>query len=344
MANRITNGLEEITRWKQLFENLIQRGVFSRDTLQSRAFRKEELRQYNRLLSRNRSGLSQDERIEKRFVNQQRRQLERELYPNPLIRLLRNLSVLSKAVILLPANAIANRNRQSRELSSVSSGLDKLGLSELRADVAKKLKTGQKTFSEALIESPSAKEMLDYRLSFQRNGNGLSEIGGLSATLSFLDSKEKRILGAKDTVGLTREQVGELLHGRAINSHGSRWKVPDINDKDASGNIKIRDVLIPDFNPEAALKKLPLAIMPDGQLHKLSTDIKNGKRVTVPLRIGGRNKTVELEANPIRRGFDFYLDNTRTTLLDLTGRKKQSERLEISQDLKQKKGKVARLQ
>src|SRR3546814_985505 len=79
--NRLEQEMKEWEAREQRFSTL-----FSSSILQSRAFKKEKVRHLRNLGSRYRWSSNPDERFTQRLLSQERRQLEKELYPNRLNR------------------------------------------------------------------------------------------------------------------------------------------------------------------------------------------------------------------------------------------------------------------
>ncbi|MNJ95267.1 hypothetical protein D3C87_129750 [compost metagenome] len=91
MINRINKWWKESMEWKERFEKL-----FPPSFLQSRAFKKAELKKLHKITSYPKSKLNEDEKLsQKMLYEQQYKELEKSLYPNPLLRLLRNTGRLA---------------------------------------------------------------------------------------------------------------------------------------------------------------------------------------------------------------------------------------------------------
>lgn len=128
---------------------------------------------------------------------------------------------------------------------------------------------------------------------------------------------EKVSVKVDKDLGIDKHLAAELLQGRSVNKHGAVWLVGDFNDKDAKGNIKIREINIPDYNPMRELQGLPLKRMSALEKQQLSDDLSKGKKVMVKLTVNGKTKQVALEAAPLKRGFSIYDNGKKVSLKQL---------------------------
>ena len=105
MVNRINKWWKEVMEWKERFEKL-----FPPSFLQSRAFKKAELRKLEKILSYPAKKLNEDEKLSKQMLyREQYKQLEKSLYPNPLVRLVRNTGKLALNTIKWTYNKVVKQ-------------------------------------------------------------------------------------------------------------------------------------------------------------------------------------------------------------------------------------------
>lgn len=88
--------------WKERFEKLLPSNYIN-----GRAFRKAEMRKLEKIMSYPKGKLNEDERLsQKMLFQEQYKQLERSLYPNPVVRLVRNAGKLAFASLKWTYNKI----------------------------------------------------------------------------------------------------------------------------------------------------------------------------------------------------------------------------------------------
>lgn len=92
--------------WKERFEKL-----FPSSFLNGRDFKKAELKKLEKILSQPKAKLNEEELLTRRMVRTQYQQLERTLYPNTIVRLIRNTGKLTVNTIRWSAKQLRNRPR-----------------------------------------------------------------------------------------------------------------------------------------------------------------------------------------------------------------------------------------
>lgn len=99
LKNRVAR---DLASWKRIEENLVER--YGRKVLYDRDFLKAKRDIYRYIRRKyNRSALNLYERTELKVLRGQHRRMVRQLYPNPFVRLTRNMLVFAGNVLLLPA-------------------------------------------------------------------------------------------------------------------------------------------------------------------------------------------------------------------------------------------------
>lgn len=333
MANRIQKAWDDIIRWKKFFENLASRGQVSSNYASSRLFKKEMVERYNELLSHKFKNLSVEERALRRFANLERGRLEREIYPNVFVRLVRNLLRLGGALVTLPIRAVIKPIRADQAERGIGMDLNRQGFGGLSSEIRSRVRQGEHAIREKVSESSSPKEIIDYDLSVLRNVSGKHRFEGFSATLTTLDGKEKRSLSVEDSAGISKEQADGLLHGRAVHIGGDKWKIPDINDADPKGNIRIREIRIADFDLEKSITSIPGVKLKEEELSEILVGLRNGKRIDLSAGLDNQQKVIQVEADPLQRGLNFFLNNKRIDIDRAFGN--QVKRMTVVKDIPQ---------
>lgn len=316
MVNRIENWWNEVKRWQERFEKIAP-GAFD----SSRIFKKEKLKQYDQLFLRKAPGLTKEERLTKQALRMQQKALEKELYPNRYVRLFRNMFQLASVVV----KRFSEKKHIKKQLSAANQELDKFGLPEVKNKVGKAIQDGKSDLHVPLSESYSEKEMLDYKIHITNDANQSSRINGYTASLS--NGKTTVSMLVENDHSLDKEHVRSLLNGRPVNIDGNIWKIPDLNDRDAEGNIRLKDVVIADYSVERELAKLPVPEMDALSKAELINGLKGGKQQEVTLNIEGVDKLVTLEANPLKRTLNLYEEGRKVTLDKLKGKTGQNAKV-----------------
>lgn len=316
MVNRIENWWNEVKRWQARFEKIAP-GAFDSNKI----FKKEKLKQYDQLLSRKTPGLTKEERLTRQALRIQHQALEKELYPNRYVRLFRNLFELASTLV----KKLSDKKQIKKQMSSADNELDKFGLPELKTKVGKAIQDGKSELHIPLSESYSEKEMLDYKIHITADANQTSRINGYTASLS--NGKTTVSMLVENDASLDKEQVRSLLNGRPVNTSGNVWKVPDLNDRDAEGHIRLKDVVIADYSLERELDKLPVTELDAVRKEEIINGLKGGKQIAVAIKIDGVEKSVDLEANPLKRTLNLYENGRKVTLDKLKERAGQNAKV-----------------
>ncbi|MCA5004961.1 hypothetical protein [Sphingobacterium bovistauri] len=107
-------------------------------------------------------------------------------------------------------------------------------------------------------------------------------------------------------MSIDKFQASELLHGRAVNTTGTKWIVPDLNDRDGEGHIKLRAINIPDFDLTTELSRIRGIKLNEEEKEVVIDKLKNGQRVDIQIKTGKNIQKLEIEANPLKREINFY--------------------------------------
>ncbi|WP_133586382.1 hypothetical protein [Sphingobacterium yanglingense] len=338
MANRIETFLNDIARWKDYFENLASKGMFSTANLGSRQHKKELLNRYREIAGTNLKNLTSEEKASMRIVQRERRQLERELYPNVILRFVRNMFRLTNATL---GKVFVNPMKQKQSQKTVDAELHQFGLESFSDKIAPQIRAGQNSIVEKTAISKKQNEVLEFGVSVDKDMTGRHYLKEATATLT-LNEKDKRSLSFIDNMGLSPDKANNLLAGRPVLMYGDRWKIPNINDTDGKGNIIVKEIKVIDYKIEELLTKIPGTKLSSTELQKTVKALKKGERIEIPIKIDGKQRNIGLEASPLKRDFIYYEGNRRTTLDQLLGQR-QNEAKTINLKEKQQQSQRSQL-
>lgn len=164
--NRYSQPLQE---WKENQQRLTS--IFSPAILKSAAFEKEELAFRQELLARFRTPKNLEERITRKLLEQEKDQLEKKLYPNPVLRLLRQVTVfLAERFHVESANQQPHKKASQFKPSFRSEqALSKLVFSRTKPALAKGEALQQAFLGQEKFSESQQKNLLEGR-SVERKG------------------------------------------------------------------------------------------------------------------------------------------------------------------------------
>lgn len=278
-GNRLEREMKQWEAREQRFAKL-----FSSSILQSRAFKKEKVRHLRKLGSQYRWSDDPEERMTRKLLNQERVQLEKELYPNRLkrnfFRFLGSLGRLAKAIIKPPAG--------KADMGKAATGLKRAGFSDLKENLRQHKGKGLDAFSFTDVRSVNNGERLEYRPEFRKGQDGQLRYDGHAVTLTGEGKTVSYRMDAGD-MRLGEQRAYNLLSGRPVLVKG-HWLSLDANDKDASGHLRIKKLpeqKSPDIRAELA--KLPIKENRFATAREeLIKRLKNGDKVSVTLKLNGK--------------------------------------------------------
>ncbi|MBN9284134.1 MULTISPECIES: hypothetical protein [unclassified Flavobacterium] len=339
MDNQDNRIERELSQWK-LREGRLEK-LLSFSLSSNKALLKEKLIFFDRITTRYASTLNPDERFALRALKHERRDIERRLYPNPLLRLLRR-----------PLREKIVANQESRQLENNSRELQreiqKAGFAYLTKDIEKQMKSGQPQFSVSSSHYINETESLQHRLSFAKDSSGNYCFEGYSTALyNEKKTEESRQQFFKTENGLEINSIESynLLSGRAVEKDG-KWLQLNFNDRDPQGNYRMKE-FHSDFGYQLdkVLDGLPIKEKQDYDLiRKLNDNLKQGNREVVSFVKDGNLHKFYLEANPQYKSVTIYDEHSKKVTLNAALGNKTSEGLKTSHKLneQQKEGAVKR--
>ncbi|TRW22020.1 hypothetical protein FMM05_18870 [Flavobacterium zepuense] len=333
MDNQPSNRVEmEMSRWRLREERFGK--LFSFDLSSNKALLREKLHDYQRIAVTYKGTQNPDERFALQVLKQERRLMEKQLYPNFLLRLLRRVIVepLREQVFITQQVRQVQENGQS-----LHDQVQRAGFTGLTASLDEQLKKGQQQFSIPVSYYVNEKERLEHQLFFAKNQSGQYRFEGFKTSL-FNESKpdESRQHYFTLSSGLSPDttEAYNLLSGRAINNDG-KWMQLDLNDKDAQGNYRIKEFHSNyGYDLERELKQLPLKELGDPiQEEKLKDILKSGGRQSVCFIKDGKEHRYYIEANPQFKSVNIYDEHSRKVSIATAMGGKTIEAVKLAQKI-----------
>ncbi len=315
MNNSLVNRVEaELGQWRSREDRFSK--LFSFSLSSNRALLKEKLHYYDRIAAKYKGTQNPDERFALRVLRQERNRMEKQLYPNLLVRLLRRLLVapVREQITIRKDNRKAEDNSQA-----LHQQVQRAGFADMSAKINEEMKQGHQQFSIPVSYYLNDKERLDHHLSFVKDQSGVYQFDGYKTTLyneSKPDEKRQQYFRMNDEQRVNTTEAYNLLAGRCVHNGGT-WMQLDFNDKDQQGNFRIKQFHADyGYNLEKALQQLPLKeLLNKSETDKLQSELKNGSRVSVSFVKDGKEQRFYIEANPQFKSVNIYDEHSRKITL-----------------------------
>ena len=305
----------ELNQWRSREDRFIK--LFSFSFSSNKAVLKEKLQYYDRIAAKYKGTQDMDERFALRMLQQERSRIEKQLYPNLLIRLLRKLLVspVKEQIVIRQDNRKTEQNSQS-----LHQQVQRAGFTDLAAKIDEQIKRGQQQFSIPVSYYINDKERLDHQLSFVKDQSGLYQFEGYKTAL-YNEAKphehRQQYFSTKYGYGINTSEAYNLLAGRAVEREG-KWMQLDFNDKDPKGNFRIKEFHSGyGYNLEKILQQLPLKeLLNKSEADKLHDALKSGNRLAVSFIKDGNEQRYYIEANPQFKSINIYDEHSRKITLN----------------------------
>lgn len=300
-TNRIEADLEV---WRKAEERLER--LFSGTLKDNIPFQRDKLSYYNGLSVKFGNTLDFQERMTLHALKQHMKDLEKRLYPNPLLRF------LYRAIKPLLKNVENNRHqgRSMKAVAEVKDQLAKAGFQNYVGAVEQKMQQLQTAITVPITEFLSTGEKADIKLDIAMDSNGLYKFNGFRAAIDNAETggHAGHYFSFAELGEVTSRQACNMLAGRPvaieqIDNNGSKrnvWKQLDLTDQSSEGQFKIRQFGgNKELDIKSELLKLPLKSFSD--LERNVQKLRQGDKVYIDLEAEGKIKKIVVEAN-VRSG------------------------------------------
>lgn len=246
-------------------------------------------------------------------LNVEKSNLKKVLYPNPIVRLLRDLFKTFKA----EKNIRHHQNQTSKNITELSGILIKSGFAEGINQLAHNVHLGKDSFSISTQHYQNLNERIDFNLNFRKIDSGEYELVNYKASL-YSDSKEVRSLlfSLDKDFGLSRNETFNLLSGwpllKQVDVPWSelRWLQLDVTDKDVDGNCKLKNMKAEqDVDLVGIIKKAGITDYTSLDINKLVENLSNGNEVELKINNNEQNKICFIRIKPFSEELDFFDGN-----------------------------------
>jgi hypothetical protein len=326
--NRVSDDLEAWRSREQRMEKL-----FSSAALLGRSFRVEKLRYYDQVIARHSGATNDAEKLDLIILRQIRGRLEKELYPNMLLRWVRRLLLLFKQPDKVGPNVMA-KNYHALRVSLI-----KAGFNNVYYRLEQALKQGKQEFILPIAYYVKPRQAIDIQLNFSKNDQDLYSFDSYHAIIrSEHQTGESRAqtFYQSDEHQYSQVQAFNLLEGRALQveclgldgATHKVWQQLDLHDKDASGNFRMRSFPEDGENQvKTALENLPLKNEED--MAEIWKAIANGDRPEVLLQQGNMERVVFITADPQHRSVGIFDEQNNQLNLSTIFSKQSAKELKV---------------
>lgn len=335
-SSRINKVEIELNQWRSREERFSK--LFSFNLSSNRALLKEKLDYYDRIAARYKGTQDLDERFALRVLRQERSRIEKQLYPNLLIRLLRRLLIapLKEQIIIRQDNRKTEQNSQA-----LHQQVQRTGFSDLSAKIDEQIRQGQQQFSIPVSYYLNDKERIDHQLSFVKDQSGQYHFEGYKTALyneAKPDEKRQQYFSMRREYNINTTEAYNLLSGRCI-QNGGTWLQLDLNDKDQYGNFRIKQFHSDyGYDLDKVLQQLPLKeLMKPAEIEKLNGALKNGQKVSVSFVKDGNEQRFYIEANPQFKSVNIYDEHSRKITLHTALGNKTMDAMEVAHKANEQK-------
>ncbi|WP_316787866.1 hypothetical protein [Pedobacter frigoris] len=281
--------------WKQREERL--KKLFPKGLEDQRPFLLDKLSHMETVRTKFAKGLNEEERLTFKILELERQKLTKQVYPNGLLRTIRNL-------IMAYVKRKANKKENSQNTSNVNEitrQLKDAGFGQAIPTLMEKVAKGLTNFDVPIAHYVSPTQRMEYQLSFSRSTDDLVQLSNIKAKLINErrpeDEKKHNFLIGKDEL-LSSHQAFNLLDGRAIRKDDSdfNWIQFDLNDRNHNGSYRVKE-----FGKEydqqmtRLIDRLPIN---DEEKMRVKEGLMLGERMQIVVGYGGNDTHYSLRANP----------------------------------------------
>ncbi|MFH7017398.1 hypothetical protein [Flavobacterium sp. FlaQc-47] len=300
----------ELKQWHSREERFSK--LFNFSLSNNRSLLKEKLHHYERIGTKFKGTKNLEERFALQILKQEKNNILKQLYPNLLVRLVRKL-IIAPLIDQIAVRKDAKEEEKNNQ--SLYDQMQRIGFRDLSNQIDQQIKEGHEQFTIPVSYYINEKERLDHELSFVKDQSGQYQFEAYKTTLqneSKPDEERSQYFKVQQGNSIDTTQAYNLLAGRSIQKEKS-WIQLDLNDKDASGNHRIKEFRSGyGYDLEKALQQLPLKELSNKtQADKLKDELKQGNRLPVTLIKNGKEHRFYIEANPQFKSVNIYDEHSR---------------------------------
>lgn len=308
-ADRVQEDLEKWLKREQRFQK-----IFSRPLADNRSFLKEKLKYYDTIKSKYGNVATREESTTLRLMKEDRGAIERQLYPNAIVRLAFRITLKIRNEI----NSQKDQRQNQANLQELRSAVHRLGLPE-NAFSERHLR--QERDIPPFTYQVGENEQMTFDWDLSQEQDGAYKFNGYTATLNIEGEPQRtQRFPVEGTDTMTAGQAYNLLSGRSVQIGTEKdlhWVKLDLNDKDRDGNHKVKRFYANyNYSLKDQLAKIPInSLTNSGQMKMVEGALRNGDRIKIQLTGG---EFLSIEANPQHRSIDCYREGRKIPFSQVT--------------------------
>lgn len=248
-------------------------------------------------------GASADEKLVLAMLKKTTARLEKQLYPNPVLRVLRRIKSL---VYDRPVQAARLAKLKLDNIASLSAELGSIGVNPGRLNLEKRLDFESPRLDIAVISAYGTDHNFQLKLHMEKNDSGVYQLNGYTAVLKDPANPENSRSYTFDAAsGINAREAAKLLHGRAVLKHyhtgenrmGSKWLQLDFKDLSVEGKPVLKEMGADyEFNIRQRVTKIASALEKwELTSARVLDGLEKGNQIVLK-GIGGETTFLEVDA------------------------------------------------
>ena len=307
----------ELSQWRSREERFSK--LFSFGLSNNRSLLKEKLHHYERIATKYKGSLNMEEQFDLWLLKLEKNRILKQLYPNLLVRLTRNLLVaplIGQIAVRRDLKEVEQKNQSLHDL------VQRIGFRDLSAKIDQQIRQGHEQFTIASSYYINEKERLGHELSFVKDQSGNYQFEGYKTILqneSKPEESKNHYFKIQEGCKIDTTEAYNLLSGRSVQKEGA-WMQFDLNDKDTNDNYRMKEFHCGyGYDLEKAVQQLPLKEpLNKTEANQLKDALKQGSCQCVTLIKNGNEHRFYIEANPQFKSVNIYDEHSRKVTLAAT--------------------------
>lgn len=249
---------------------------------------------------------SADEKLVLAMLKKTTSRLEKQLYPNPVLRVLCKLKTL---VYDRPVQAAKLKKLKSGNVVSLSRELGSIGVNSEQLNLAQRLDVESPRLDIAMVSPYGTDYNFELKLHMERNSSGAFELNGYTAVLKDpVNPEQSRSYIFDAASGVNAREAANLLQGRAVLKHyqagenrmSSKWLQFDFKNLDINGKPVLKEMCADyEFNIRQKVTQIASALEKwELTSARVLDGLEKGSQVVLK-QVNG--ETTYLEANAIEK-------------------------------------------
>lgn len=299
-------------------------------------------------MARIRPDASADEKLVLAVLKKTTARLEKQLYPNPVMRVLRKLKAL---VYDRPVQAARFKKLRSENIVKLSRELGSIGVDSGKLNLEQRLDVESQRLDLAIASPYGTGHNFEVKLHMEKNPSGAFQLNGYTAMVKDPVNPEKSRSYTFDAAsGVNTREAANLLQGRAVLKHyqmgenrmGSKWLQLDFKNLDIKGKPVLKEMGADyEFNIRQQLTKIASELEKwELTSARVLDGLEKGNQIVLK-GVGG--ETTFLEANAIEKQVTLKNDKGKPVALEAVAAARKTElekpkSLRLTKSRKQEKG------